>query len=743
LFADGVFQLSVINCGCIVVIASNCSTNSTGEVSSQSGSEVLFDSLGLSDKLLSLISANGYLKPTPVQAQCIPHILAGKDVLGLAQTGTGKTGAFVLPLIERVDVALKQPQIIVLAPTRELAQQVTKVWEAFAGAAPGLRVVSLYGGASMHSQLSDLRRGAQVVVGTPGRIMDHVRRNTLALDSIATVVLDEADEMLNMGFVEDIEWILGQTPADKQVALFSATMPSRIRSIASQHLRSPVEVRVKSSQTTASTIKQFYWLVSGVNRLDALTRVLEVEEVGGVLIFVRTKATTVEVADALVARGFSASAINGDMAQPMREQMISKLKNGDLSILVATDVAARGLDVERVGLVVNFELPGNSDTYVHRIGRTGRAGREGMAISFLSPKDRKYLRRLQEMSKGAISELTLPTKAQVVAARGNRFKAKVKGLFDGLRDKEFYLGIVNEIIAEQSVSAEDVAACLCAQAMPLPFSNMKETARREEFSDRPEPRRRDRREERGRDSWSDDWSDRRDSRGGRGGRNEQSAPRGSGRSSRWDEEGRASVRDSSGSRLSRATEAGMTRYKIEIGRDDAITPGAIVGSIADATGLRGSVIGRIEIMNAFSLVDLPDDLPRDVYRSFGNIWIQNRKKSLTEWRGSRDFQGEDSRSRSQGMDRYADREHRQSSARASSGRESGRGQFGEGSRPTSRSERPQPATSEAPKVRTKERWSQERKDAAKKIGGKTSPKSGSNRKSATKRSSSQKASRRS
>ncbi|MGI9247351.1 MAG: DEAD/DEAH box helicase, partial [Steroidobacteraceae bacterium] len=358
-----------------------------------------FAELGLSPQVLESLATVGYESPSPIQAETIPVLLAGHDMLGQAQTGTGKTAAFALPVLSRVEVRRGPPQCLVLVPTRELAIQVAEAFQRYASGIRGFHVLPIYGGQSYTPQLQSLQRGAHVVVGTPGRIMDHIKRGTLDLGSIVTLVLDEADEMLQMGFAEDIEFILEQTPPTRQVALFSATMPAPIRRIAQKHLRDPVEVTIKSRTSTATNIRQRYWVVSGVHKLDALTRILEAESFDGMLIFTRTKQSTVELAERLEARGFAAAPLNGDMQQKDRERTVARLKNGQLSILVATDVAARGLDVERIGHVVNYDVPYDTESYVHRIGRTGRAGRKGEAILFITPRERNMLRYIERATR--------------------------------------------------------------------------------------------------------------------------------------------------------------------------------------------------------------------------------------------------------------------------------------------------------------------------------------------------------
>jgi ATP-dependent RNA helicase DeaD len=437
-------------------------------VESASDRCVAFTDLGLSSSVVERVAREGFVEPTPVQKRVIPLILDGMDVLALAATGTGKTGAFVLPFLEKIDVSVRRPQLLVLVPTRELAQQVSKVFQQFS--APNVRICAVYGGQGMREQLVDLKKGVHIVVGTPGRIMDHVRRSSLKLTEINKVVLDEADEMLNMGFVEDIEWILGHTSSEKQVACFSATMPPAIRKIAHGYLTEHVEVKIASKQSEHVNITEQYWLVSNVNRLDGLTRILEVESPQAVLIFVRTKSATVDLADELVARGFSAAAINGDMAQNAREAMIAKLKKGSIKVLVATDVAARGLDVDRIELVVNYEVPNNLDTYIHRIGRTGRAGRSGKAILFLSRREKRFLTILKKGGRNNIKEMVLPDKNSVHKARVARFKTDFEEFLKSNIDTADIEKVITEIAKACQVTPLKIAAYLCEQAKLFPLS---------------------------------------------------------------------------------------------------------------------------------------------------------------------------------------------------------------------------------------------------------------------------------
>ena len=423
-----------------------------------------FAELGLSEGLLKTLSEIGYETPSPIQAECIPVLLDGRDLIGQAQTGTGKTAAFALPLMEQIDVKLTKPQALVLTPTRELAIQVAEALQSYARNMPGFHVLPIYGGQSYTIQLKQLSRGAHIIVGTPGRVMDHLERKTLNLDHLKTMVLDEADEMLRMGFIDDVEWILERTPAQHQTALFSATMPEQIRRVAQKYLVEPREIKIKSATATVAAIRQVYWQVSGMHKLDALTRILEVEEdFDAAIIFVRTKNATVELADKLSARGYAAAALNGDLNQQMRERVIEQLKSGALDIVVATDVAARGIDVPRVSHVVNYDIPYDTEAYVHRIGRTGRAGRTGNAILFVAPREISMLRTIERATRSPIAPLTLPSRADVTNKRVSDFKDSVVEVLNA-EGLDFFANIVSQIAEEQNVGAEEVAAALAMMA---------------------------------------------------------------------------------------------------------------------------------------------------------------------------------------------------------------------------------------------------------------------------------------
>ena len=401
-----------------------------------------FNDLGLSDAVLKAVQESGYEQPSPIQAESIPAILSGKDVLGQAQTGTGKTAAFALPILSNLDMDAKGVQVMVLTPTRELAIQVAEAFQSYAKHIDGFHVLPIYGGQSYDIQLRQLKRGVQVVVGTPGRVMDHMRRKTLKLDSLTSLVLDEADEMLRMGFIDDVDWILSHTPNTRQIALFSATMPKEVKKVAVNHLNKPVDIKIANKTATAKNINQRYWMVSGLKKMEALTRVLEVEEFDGVIIFVRTKMATEELAEKLQARGFSAEALNGDIVQKQRERLVAKLKNGSIDIIIGTDVVARGLDVERISHVINYDIPYDTESYVHRIGRTGRAGRSGEAILFISRREQRMLRQIEKATKQDIKPMNIPTVDDINQNRTQRFKNQIMETLVA-KDISFYQNLIN------------------------------------------------------------------------------------------------------------------------------------------------------------------------------------------------------------------------------------------------------------------------------------------------------------
>jgi ATP-dependent RNA helicase DeaD len=577
-----------------------------------------FADLGLSETLLKTLIEIGYETPSPIQAQCIPVLLEGHDLIGMAQTGTGKTAAFALPLMEQIDVKLTKPQALILTPTRELAIQVAEALQSYAKNLPGFHVLPIYGGQSYTIQLKQLSRGAHVIVGTPGRVMDHLERKTLNLDNLKTMVLDEADEMLRMGFIDDVEWILERTPAQHQTALFSATMPEQIRRVAQKYLVEPREIKIKSATATVAAIRQVYWQVSGMHKLDALTRILEVEEdFDAAIIFVRTKTATVELADKLSARGYAAAALNGDLNQQMRERVIEQLKSGALDIVIATDVAARGIDVPRVSHVVNYDIPYDTEAYVHRIGRTGRAGRTGNAILFVAPREIRMLRTIERATRSPIAPLTLPSRADVTNKRVSDFKQKVVEVLNA-EGLDFFANIVSQIAEEQNVGAEEVAAALAMMAQegkplqivgedprPAPaaaYDSRDSRPRPASFGDREE--RKPRFNERGGDKPSFE------SRGERPRREERparSAPTGD-----------------------------MVRYRIDVGRDHGAQVKDIVGAIANEAGIESRFIGRIALYDESSTVELPAGMPGEAANALKRTRVRGVPINLRPDEGRQD-----------------------------------------------------------------------------------------------------------
>ncbi len=550
----------------------------------ETSNALTFADLPLSESVIKAVQDIGYESPSPIQAQSIPYLLDGRDLLGLAQTGTGKTAAFALPLLSNIDLKQRDPQVLVLTPTRELAIQVAEAFQRYARHMKGFHVLPVYGGQDMRGQLRSLQRGAHVIVGTPGRVMDHLRRESLRLDSLKTVVLDEADEMLRMGFVDDIEWIMEQTPAQRQVALFSATMPYQIRKIADTHLKNPATVEIRAKTATVDTITQKVCMVSGFHKLDALTRILEVEPFDAMIIFVRTKTATVELAEKLEARGFAAAALNGDMSQALREKVVERLKKKSLDILIATDVAARGLDVERISHVVNYDIPYDTEAYVHRIGRTGRAGREGTAILFATHRERRMLRAIESATRQRIDTMRLPSMSDVRDIRIRQFKEDVLKTMAMGEELNVFREIVAELEQENALSYEDMAAALCFMAQKeRPFPDAKE----------PEQSRRDNHRE---------GRERRDSE-------------------------RRSDRDRGRER----SNEGMVRYRVELGRDHGINPGDLVGAIANEGKISGQSIGHIRLFDNCSSVYLPEGMPASVINVLKDAKIRNRPMELKLW----------------------------------------------------------------------------------------------------------------
>ncbi|HEX2596970.1 MAG TPA: DEAD/DEAH box helicase [Luteimonas sp.] len=575
---------------------------------------VRFTDLALPEPLLRALADVGYETPSPIQAATIPPLLQGRDVLGQAQTGTGKTAAFALPILARIDPAQQKPQALVLAPTRELAIQVAEAFQKYATHLPGFHVLPIYGGQSYGPQLSALKRGVHVVVGTPGRVIDHLERGSLDLSQLRCLVLDEADEMLRMGFIDDVEAVLKKVPATRQVALFSATMPPQIRRIAQTYLKDPVEVAIKASTTTATNIRQRYWMVSGVNKLDALTRILEAEPFDGMLVFARTKLGTQELAEKLAARGLSAAAIHGDVEQKQRERMIQSLKDGGIDILVATDVAARGLDVERVSHVLNYDIPYDTESYVHRIGRTGRAGRSGEAILFVAPRERGMLGAIERATRQKIEPMQLPSVDAVNEKRVGKFLGRIGSALES-SDLSDYRELVERYEREHNVPAVDIAAALAKLVQgktPLLLQAPPEPPRYERAagSDRA-GRGRTPRDARPTDARPPRHEDR------------QFTPPSATARPPVRNAGEAVFADDAPPPRPRreAPEVGMETFRIEVGHVHGVQPGNIVGAIANEADLESRYIGRIDIRDDYSLVDLPEGMPRELMEHLKKVRI--------------------------------------------------------------------------------------------------------------------------
>ena len=560
--------------------------------------ETTFADLGLKAPILEALNDLGYEKPSPIQAECIPHLLSGRDVLGMAQTGSGKTAAFSLPLLNNIDPELRAPQILVLAPTRELAVQVAEAMTEFSKHMRGVNVVALYGGQRYDVQLRALRQGPQIVVGTPGRLLDHLKRGTLDLSKLSGLVLDEADEMLRMGFIEDVETIMAQIPDGHQTALFSATMPEAIRRITKRFMKEPQEVRIQSSVTTRPDISQSYWSVYGMRKNEALVRFLEAEDFDAAIIFVRTKNATLEVAEALERSGYNSAALNGDMNQALREQTLERLKDGRLDILIATDVAARGLDVERISLVVNYDIPMDSESYVHRIGRTGRAGRAGRALLFVENRERRLLRNIERTMKLTIPEADLPNAELLGKRRLEKFAAKVQQQLES-SDLDQYRALLSQIqpVAEgEELDMETLAAALLKMAqgerslIVPPDAPMRP---KREFRDR------------------DDRFERRGDRNDRG-------PRGDRPERGGEDRPRRERRDA----------GDMELYRIEVGRDDGVEVRHIVGAIANEGDISSRYIGNIKLFGSHSTIELPKGMPGEVLQHFTRTRILNKPMNM-------------------------------------------------------------------------------------------------------------------
>ncbi|MDR1811229.1 MAG: DEAD/DEAH box helicase [Candidatus Fibromonas sp.] len=570
------------------------------EEEEKSEGECMFADLGLSQDIMQAVQKAGYENPTPIQTQTIPLLLAGKNLLGTAQTGTGKTAAFALPLLSRLDFEGKYPSLLVLTPTRELAIQVSEAVQRYSAFMKDFHVVPVYGGQDMGIQLRALKRKAQVIVATPGRLIDHLERKTIDLSGVQAIVLDEADEMLDMGFQEDVEYILEATPESAQRALFSATMPTAVQKIVAAYLGEYETIRIASKTATVEKIRQRYLPVRQEHKMEALTRVLEGEEFEGMLIFVRTKQATAEVAERLEARGFNAVPLSGDLAQSLRERTLNRLKEGKIDIVVATDVAARGLDVERITHVLNYDIPYDTESYVHRIGRTGRAGRDGNAILFVTPRENRLLAMIEKETRQKIEKMNLPTGEQISDKRVAKFKEEIVKTVQEQSDLKNFRSLIENIAMEQALDVTDIAAALAYMSQeeqplfpkmePLEANVSTKGRERRESDERSE---KSERGERGRDKFGE-RKGRRD-----GGFNDMEPP-----------------------------ETGMERYYLGVGRMDDVSPRDIVGAIANEADLDSKYIGHIKLFEKFSTVDLPEAMPEEVLNILRKMTIKNRPSKI-------------------------------------------------------------------------------------------------------------------
>ncbi len=603
----------------------------SSEPASDAVPAVSFQDLSLSAAVVAALNDVGYESPSPIQAATIPHILSGVDVVGQAQTGTGKTAAFALPVLSKIDLELREPQALVLVPTRELAIQVAEAFQRYATHMPGFHVLPIYGGQSYTPQLHSLRRGVHVIVGTPGRLMDHLKRGTLKMSSVRYFVLDEADEMLRMGFIDDVEWILSQAPESRQIALFSATMPAAVRRIAQNHLRKPAEVTIRSKTSTASGIRQRFWMVSGMHKLDALTRILEAETFDAMLVFARTKQATTELAERLEARGFAVEALNGDIPQNLRERTIARLKAGQIDIVVATDVAARGLDVDRVSHVVNFDVPYDPESYVHRIGRTGRAGRSGEAILFIAPRERNMLRVIERATRQPITPMQLPTVEDVNEQRINRFKQRITDALAG-GEADAFRGVIERYEQEHNVPAIEIAAALASLAQgktPLFLDAPKREPVERAPAERPERKRESREADRAPPPAARPERKREF-------REPERVPSPADRAERRPRDERPVRREAeSGSERPRTQnreprdDSDLQTYRVEVGEVHGIKPANLVGAIANEAGIEGKYIGRVVIREDHSFIDLPGGMPKEIFRTLQKVRVGGQQLQIS------------------------------------------------------------------------------------------------------------------
>ena len=546
--------------------------------------KMTFKDLGLPEFILNAVADLGFETPSPIQQICIPHLLEGRDVLGMAQTGSGKTAAYSLPILAKIDPTEKHPQLLVMAPTRELAIQVADACEQFVKYAKGINIVTLYGGQRYDIQLRALKQGAQVVVGTPGRILDHLRRGTLSLAELKAIVLDEADEMLRMGFIDDVETVMAELPEHHQTALFSATMPEPIRRITKRFMNDPQEVKIKATQQSAPDIAQSCWYVHGFRKNDALLRFLEVEDFDAAIIFTRTKSGTLDVTELLEKHGFRAAALNGDMTQQLREQTLDRLRSGSLDIVVATDVAARGIDIERISLVVNYDIPLDAESYVHRIGRTGRAGRSGRALLFVEPRERRLLRNVEHLIKKNIEEVELPNHEVLQACRRKKFKDKITAQLEH-HDLDLYRELLEDMFTADQ-SQEDIAAAMMMllqgkQKLILPPDPVVDKKARRDRNER---------------------GDRRE--------NPRSAER-------------------RGERKGYGNPQPMDLYRIEVGRGDGVEVRHIVGAIANEGDINSRYIGHIKLYDDYSTIELPQGMPKELLQQFAKTRVLNKQMRMS------------------------------------------------------------------------------------------------------------------
>ena len=549
-----------------------------------------FAGFGFSEALLRTLADKGYTDPSPIQKAAFPELMLGRDLVGQAQTGTGKTAAFALPLLERLESGQKTPQALVLAPTRELAMQVAESFKAYSAGHPHLKVLAVYGGTDFRSQISALRRGVDVVVGTPGRVMDHMRQGTLDTSGLRSLVLDEADEMLRMGFIDDVEWILDQLPEQRQVVLFSATMPPEIRRLSKRYLKDPAEVTIRTKDQEGKRIRQRSITVPMPHKLEALQRVLDACGGEGVIIFARTKAITLTVAETLEAGGHQVAVLNGDVPQNQRERTVERLRSGSVDILVATDVAARGLDVERIGLVINYDMPFDSEAYVHRIGRTGRAGRTGEAVLFVTPRERRFIRNLERATGQPIEAMEVPGNTAINQGRLDRLRKRLSEAAQAQRPEADEAALLQELMQRVATELELSPDQLAMAALNLAIG--------------PDALLR---------KGDDDWIQ--NSR-----RNDRDR----------DRDRNSGERRERRERPARAPEENMQRYRVEVGHRDRVKPGNLVGAIAGETGLQGRMIGRIQIFDNHSLVDLPKGMPEDVFNSLRCLKVMNRELQISQ-----------------------------------------------------------------------------------------------------------------